>query len=107
MMDDLLARLYATIEDRASADPVTSHTAALLAGGVAKCAEKFGEEAVEAIVAAVQGDCDALAHESADALYHLQVMLHSAGVSWAQVLSVLAAREGRSGIAEKAARTPD
>jgi phosphoribosyl-ATP pyrophosphohydrolase len=104
-MDDLLARLYATIQDRASTDPATSHTAALLAGGAEKCAGKFGEEAVEAIIAAAQGDRDALAHEAADTLYHLQVMLFSAGVTWSQVLAVLAAREGRSGIAEKAART--
>jgi phosphoribosyl-ATP pyrophosphohydrolase len=103
-MTDTLARLFATIEARAGADPSASHTAALLARGAAKCAEKFGEEAVEAIVAAVAGDRPGLAHEAADVLYHLQVMLKSAGVDWTEVLAELERREGRSGIAEKAAR---
>ena len=103
-MSDTLARLYATIEARASADPASSHTAALLAKGAAKCAEKFGEEAVEAIVAAAQGDRAALAHEAADTLYHLQVMLRAAGVGWDEVLEVLESRTARSGIAEKAGR---
>jgi phosphoribosyl-ATP pyrophosphohydrolase len=101
---DTLSRLYATIEARAGADPAASHTAALLAKGAAKCAEKFGEEAVEAIVAAAQGDGDALTRAAADALYHLQVMLKAAGVPWADVLAELERREGRSGLAEKAAR---
>lgn len=101
---DVLARLFATIEARAGADPAASHTAALLARGPAKCAEKFGEEAVEAIVAAAQGDRAALTLEAADALYHLQVMLKAAGVHWRDVMAELIAREGRSGIAEKAGR---
>ena len=103
-MTDVLARLFATIEARAGADPAASHTAALLAKGPAKCAEKFGEEAVEAIVAAAAGDRAALTYEAADALYHLQVMLRACGVTWAEVLAELERREGRSGIAEKAAR---
>ncbi|MBP7242640.1 MAG: phosphoribosyl-ATP diphosphatase [Amaricoccus sp.] len=103
---DVLARLSATIEARASADPATSHTAGLLAKGPAKCAEKFGEEAIEAIVAAAQGSRAALTAEAADVLYHLQVMLKSAGVAWADVLAELERREGTSGIAEKAARKP-
>jgi phosphoribosyl-ATP pyrophosphohydrolase len=102
---DTLSRLYATIEARAGADPAASHTAALLTKGAAKCAEKFGEEAVEAIVAAAQGDGAALTREAADALYHLQVMLKAAGVPWADVLAELERREGRSGLAEKAARS--
>ena len=81
-----------------------SHTAALLAKGRGKCAEKFGEEAVEAIVAAASGDPAGLRHEAADVLYHLQVMLKASGVAWAEVLAELERREGRSGIAEKAAR---
>jgi phosphoribosyl-ATP pyrophosphohydrolase len=100
----VLERLAALIAARAGADPAASHTAALLALGPAKCAEKFGEEAVEAIVAAARGDRAALTHEAADALYHLQVMLAAAGVAWADVLAELEAREGRSGIAEKAGR---
>lgn len=105
-MPDTLDRLFATIVSRASADPAVSHTAAMLARGPGKCAEKFGEEAVEAIVAAAQGDRDALISEAADVLYHLQVMLHASGVAWPDVLTELARREGRSGIAEKASR-PD
>lgn len=103
-MTDTLARLFATIEARAGADPATSHTAALLAKGAAKCAEKFGEEAVEAIVAAACGDRDGLTREAADTLYHLQVMLKAAGIGWAEVLAELERREGRSGVAEKASR---
>jgi phosphoribosyl-ATP pyrophosphohydrolase len=103
-MTDTLARLAATIAARAGADPAASHTAALLAKGPAKCAEKFGEEAVEAIVAAALGDRAALTAEAADALYHLQVMLQAAGVPWADVLAELERREGTSGLAEKAAR---
>jgi phosphoribosyl-ATP pyrophosphohydrolase len=103
-MTDTLARLFATIEARAGADPASSHTAALLGSGPAKCAEKFGEEAVEAIVAAAAGDGAALTREAADALYHLQVMLKACNVPWSSVLAELERREGRSGIAEKAAR---
>jgi len=103
-MADVLTRLAATIEARRGADPATSHTAALLAKGVGKCAEKFGEEAVEAIVAAAMGDARGLTLEAADVLYHLQVMLAAAGVPWGSVLAELARREGRSGVAEKAAR---
>src|SRR5690606_8029295 len=102
MSDDSLARLFAVIEARAGADPASSHTAAMLAKGPGKCAEKFGEEAVEAIVAAATGDAAALTHEAADVLYHLQVMLKAAGITWADVIAELERREGRSGIAEKA-----
>lgn len=103
-MSDVLARLWATVAARAEADPTASHTAALLARGPGKCAEKFGEEAVEAIVAAASGDARGLTHEAADVLYHLQVMLKAAGVAWPDVLAELERREGRSGIEEKASR---
>jgi phosphoribosyl-ATP pyrophosphohydrolase len=103
-MPDTLARLAATIDARAAADPAASHTAALLAKGPAKCAEKFGEEAVEAIVAAALADRAALTREAADALYHLLVLLRACGVPWTDVLAELERREGRSGIAEKAGR---
>jgi phosphoribosyl-ATP pyrophosphohydrolase len=102
----VLERLAATIAARRGADPATSHTAALLAKGPAKCAEKFGEEAVEAIVAAAQGDRAALAAEAADALYHLLVMLAAQDLTLADVLAELERREGVSGVAEKAARRP-
>jgi phosphoribosyl-ATP pyrophosphohydrolase len=104
-MSEVLARLFAIIEAREGADPDVSHTAALLARGAGKCAEKFGEEAVEAIVAAASGDRAGLRHEAADVLYHLQVMLKAAGVGWGEVLAELERREGRSGIAEKAGRS--
>ena len=100
----VLARLQATIDARKAADPASSHTAALLAKGPDKCAEKFGEEAVEAIIAAARRDTGALTSECADVLYHMMVMLAAQGLSLDDVLAVLAAREGTSGIAEKAAR---
>ena len=99
-----LQRLAATIAARKGADPESSWTAKLLAKGPEKCAEKFGEEAVEAIVAAASGDRAGLVHEAADVLYHLQVMLHAAGVQWMDVTGELARREGRSGVEEKASR---
>jgi phosphoribosyl-ATP pyrophosphohydrolase len=106
-MPDLLARLAAVVASRRRDDPSVSHTAALLARGPAKCAEKFGEEAVEAIVAAASGDRAGLVAEAADVLYHLQVMLAARDVAWAEVLAELEAREGRSGVAEKAGRGGD
>ena len=97
-----LERLAATIEARKGADPDSSWTAKLLAKGPEKCAEKFGEEAVEAIIEAVKGDRARLTSEAADVLYHLLVML----VTLAEVLAELDQREGQSGLAEKAARQP-
>ena len=99
-----LETLAATIAARKGADPDTSWTAKLLSSGPEKCAEKFGEEAVEAIIAAVKGDRDNLTAEAADVLYHLLVMLTARDVSLDDVLAELARREGTSGIAEKAAR---
>ena len=103
-MSSVLERLAATIEARRGADPAQSHTAALLAKGPAKSAEKFGEEAIEAIVEAVRGDADALTREAADVLYHLLVMLAASGVSLDDVLAELERREGVSGVTEKAGR---
>ena len=103
-MTETLTRLAATIDARRGADPATSHTAAMLAKGPAKCAEKFGEEAIEAIIEATRGDKQALTAEAADVLYHLLVMLASRDVDLDDVLAVLERREGTSGIAEKAAR---
>lgn len=101
---DALARLAATIEARRDAAPDTSWTARLLSKGPEKCAEKFGEEAVEAVIEAVRGDRDALTREAADVLYHLLVMLAARDVGLTDVLAELERREGRSGIDEKAAR---
>ncbi|MGB0439459.1 MAG: phosphoribosyl-ATP diphosphatase [Paracoccaceae bacterium] len=92
------------IAARAQADPSSSWTAKLLAKGPEKCAEKFGEEAIEAVIEAVRNDPDALASEAADVLFHLLVMLHARGVRVDQVMDVLAARQAQSGLAEKAAR---
>ena len=99
-----LERLAATIAARVGADPETSWTAKLLSRGPEKCAEKFGEEAIEAIIEAVKGDRDRLTAEAADVLYHLLVMLTSRDVTLEDVLAELARREGTSGLAEKAAR---
>jgi len=99
-----LERLAATIAERAGADPDSSWTAKLLAKGPEKCAEKFGEEAIEAVIEAVKGDADRLTSEAADVLYHLLVMCAARGVTLAQINAELARREGVSGLAEKAAR---
>jgi phosphoribosyl-ATP pyrophosphohydrolase len=99
-----LDRLAATIQARKEADPESSWTAKLLSKGPEKCAEKFGEEAVEAIIEAVKGDRDKLTAEAADVLYHLLVMLAARDVTLEQVLAELERREGTSGLAEKAAR---
>lgn len=103
-MTDTLTRLAATIAARKGADPETSWTAKLLARGPEKAAEKFGEEAVEAIIEAVKGDRARLTSEAADVLYHLLVMLTARDVPFEAVLAELERREGTSGIAEKAAR---
>ena len=100
-----LKALSETILSRRGADPETSWTAKLLAKGPEKCAEKFGEEAIEAVIEAVKGDRARLTSEAADALYHLLVMCAARGVSLDDIEAELARREGRSGIAEKAARS--
>ncbi len=99
-----LQRLDDTIAARKDADPSSSYTAQLLAGGVERTAKKFGEEAVETVIAAVRGDRDALTAESADLLYHWLVLLAAAGVAPDAVAAKLQSREGRSGIEEKASR---
>ncbi len=99
-----LDTLAQTIAERAKADPDSSWTAKLLAKGPEKCAEKFGEEAVEAIIEAVKDNREGLISESADVLYHLLVMLQSRGIALDEVLAELDRRQGTSGIAEKAAR---
>ncbi len=103
----ILHDLAATIEARKAADPESSWTAKLLAKGPEKCAEKFGEEAIEAIIEAVKDDRGKLTAEAADVLYHLLVMLAARDVALDDVLDELARRQGLSGIAEKAARPKD
>ena len=100
-----LDELARTIAARAAADPDTSWTARLLAKGPEKCAEKFGEEAIEAIIEAVKGDKAGLTSEAADVLFHLLVMLHARDVALDDVMAELARRQGTSGLAEKASRS--
>mgnify|MGYP000223726931 CR=1 FL=1 len=99
-----LNELADLIAARKDADPETSWTAKLLSKGPEKCAEKFGEEAIEAIIEAIKDDKAALTSEAADVIYHLMVMLAARDVSWQAVVSELARRQGVSGLAEKAAR---
>ena len=99
-----LEDLATTIAERASAGDPSSYTASLVVNGVAKCAQKLGEEAVEAAIAAVQGDKAALTGEAADLLYHLLILLQVSGVPFDAVKVELGRRSGTSGMAEKAAR---
>ena len=100
---DVLERLAAVIATRKGGDPSASYTARLLADP-SLAAKKLGEEAIEAVIAATQGDEAALAAESADLIYHWLVVLAAAGVSLDEVAARLEAREGMSGLAEKASR---
>ncbi|MGR3434517.1 MAG: phosphoribosyl-ATP diphosphatase [Shimia sp.] len=99
--------LETLIANRKGADPDTSWTATLLAKGPEKCAEKFGEEAIEAVIEAVKGDRARLAAEAADVLYHLLVMLAARDVPLAEVMDLLRARQAQGGLAEKASRPTD
>ena len=99
-----LNRLAQTIADRKSADPSSSWTAKLLSEGVEIAAQKFGEEAIEAIIEAVKGDRERLTAEAADVIYHLLVMLAACDVTLDDVLAELDRRAGSSGIDEKANR---
>ena len=103
----VLDRLFAVVDTRRDVDPAVSHSARLLSRGIAKVAQKFGEEAVECLIEAVAGNRAALVGESADVLYHLLVMWVAAGITPDLVWAELARREGVSGIAEKAARKRD
>ena len=96
--------LAATIEARKTADPDSSWTAKLLSKGPEKCAEKFGEEAIEAIIEAVKGDRDKLVSEAADSLYHLLVMCAARDVTLADIEAELSRRTAQSGLSEKASR---
>ncbi|MCC7426425.1 MAG: phosphoribosyl-ATP diphosphatase [Alphaproteobacteria bacterium] len=101
---EILDRIHAVVRARKGADPETSHSAKLLSRGTAKVAQKFAEEAAEAMIEAVRKDRTRLIAESADVLYHLLVVWVDAAIRPADVWRELARREGRSGIAEKAAR---
>ncbi len=99
--------LYSVIKSRRGADPSRSHTARMFLRGPAKIAQKFGEEAVEAVIEGAHNNGKALVLESADALYHLLVLWAACGVKPAQVWKELKRREVRSGVAEKASRKPE
>ena len=104
MTNHTLDTLFATINARKGADPASSYTAKLLDKGRGKICEKIGEEATEVIVAALTESPDNVAAESADLLYHLAVLWAEVGVTPQDVWEKLEAREGTSGIAEKASR---
>ena len=99
-----LTRLEATLRERRSGDPKLSYVAKLHAKGIAKIAQKLGEEAVETVIAALSEDNAALIGEAADLLFHLLVLLDARGLSLADVVAELERREGVSGVAEKAGR---
>lgn len=100
-----IADLEQRIVERAKSTADVSYTRKLLDRGPVQCAKKFGEEAVEAVIAATGEDRTALIGEAADVLYHLLVMLHARGVTLADVESTLETRTKKSGLEEKAART--
>jgi phosphoribosyl-ATP pyrophosphohydrolase len=103
-MADTLKRLETIIAAHRTGDPSQSYVASLTAKGRAKIAQKVGEEAVETVIAAMSDDKAGLTKEAADLLFHLAVLLADAGLSFDDVLAELDAREGESGLAEKAAR---
>ena len=100
-----LEELFEIIEARAKASPYESWTAKLLSKGPEKCAEKFGEEAIEVIIEAAKENKTGLIKESADVLFHLFVLLQSHDITLSDVMDELVVRQSQSGLAEKASRT--
>jgi phosphoribosyl-ATP pyrophosphohydrolase len=92
------------VQERAKASADASYTRKLLDQGVAHCAKKLGEEAIETVLAAVGEDRERVIAESADLIYHLLVVFEARGIALSEVEAVLAARTGQSGLAEKASR---
>ena len=103
-MNKILERLDLTIQRKITESPNKSHTAKLFKKGTEKCAEKFGEEAIELIVACVKKKKREIIGEAADTIYHMCVLLRSKNISISEVLSELVSREGISGIEEKRKR---
>jgi phosphoribosyl-ATP pyrophosphohydrolase len=99
-LDDLV-RLIAA---RANAPADTSYTRTLLDAGLPRIAKKFGEEAVETVIAAVGGNRAEIAAEAADVIYHLLVLLQGADVPLQDVVAELGRRTRQSGLEEKAGR---
>jgi phosphoribosyl-ATP pyrophosphohydrolase len=102
--DFTLSDLAARVKERAAASAETSYTRKLLDKGVPHCAKKFGEEAVETVLAAVSEDRERVIAETSDLLYHLLVLLEARGISLAEVEKALGERTAQSGLEEKAAR---
>ena len=100
-----LDELEKIVAERGRSGDSGSWTARLFAGGMDRAAKKFGEEAVETVIAAVGGDRQALVSESADLLYHWLVVLALAGVPLSEVIAELERRTAQSGVAEKASRS--
>ena len=100
-MNDILIKLDEIIDKRREQNKDNSYSATLLNAGVEKCAEKFGEEAVELIIACLSKENNSIVHEAADTLYHLNVLLRSKNISIKDVLAELSKREGVSGLKEK------
>lgn len=105
-MRHVLDQLADVIAKRKGEPPERSYTAQLLSGGSEKCAQKLGEEAIEAVIALTRGDKQAITKEAADVLYHLLVALQAANVDFSDVLAELERRTKQSGLAEKASREP-
>jgi phosphoribosyl-ATP pyrophosphohydrolase len=101
---DTLARLEQTIAERLTASPGESYVASLAARGLPVIARKLGEEATEAVVAALAGDNEELVGEAADVVFHLMVLLAKKGIALDRVMAELDRREGTSGLVEKASR---
>lgn len=97
-------KVFDTVMSKKGADPSTSWTAKLFSKGRGKIAQKVGEEAVEVVIDATSGDAVGVVKESADLIYHLSVLWADVGVKPDDVWAELAAREGTSGIKEKASR---
>jgi phosphoribosyl-ATP pyrophosphohydrolase len=104
MADFTLHELEKRLRERAKASADVSYTRKLLDRGVAHCAKKFAEEAIETVVAAVAEDRERLTAEAADLIYHLLVLLQARGIALADVEALLAERTKQSGIEEKASR---
>ena len=103
-MNDILIKLDELINKRKEQNKDNSYSATLLNAGVEKCAEKFGEEAVELIIACLSKENNSIVHEAADTLYHLNVLMRSKNISIKEVLEELGKREGVSGLKEKESR---
>ena len=104
---DQLEKLASDVAVKASASPETSYTAKLISRGLAKCAKKFGEEAIELVLASVANNNQETTAEAADVLYHFMVLLQASGVSPDDVMAELKRREGTGGLVEKALRPHD